>query len=255
MSNKGKAPKGPSAVPGESVQAGSSSVPADKASKASNAAGKASPVAPGDGPAAPGDTQSAQSDARKRAQGVVQHARKDAVTVERGLVALALCSGSSRRAARLLAEQGLSLGESTLRNWRDNLYPERYWELQRDVLPKLRARAAEQHSELAELEGEAGRKLLERLTAEYGAIPARDLPGAIRNLDVGAAVNRDKAAMLRGENPETTMPTRSMSEIVSALKAKGVVDLSKLRFTQTLEVEKPTDAAPEAIEGTATEQD
>jgi hypothetical protein len=71
--------------------------------------------------------------------------------VERGLVALALCSGNSRRAARLLEDRGLPIPRSTLKQWPD-LYPDHYSAVQAQVLPELKARLAEEHTALADLE-------------------------------------------------------------------------------------------------------
>ena len=120
-------------------------------------------------------------------------------------------------------------------------------------MPSIREQAAERHSELADLEGEASRKLLSRLFAEYEDIPAHALPGSIKSLDVSAAVNRDKAALLRGENPERPAAMRSAAEVVRSLQATGF-DPRKLRFTQTktLEVDPESDK-PEAIEGSVEE--
>ena len=194
-----------------------------------------------------GDTQPAVSRPQKRALPGSRYTDRE---IERGLVALALFSGNRRRASKALDQQGLSIPDSTLRDWRET-YSGWYAEVQAKTMPRIRELAAEQHSDLAQLEGGAARKLLDRLIAEYQEIPARDLPGAIRNLDVGAAVNRDKAAMLRGENTDTPTPMRSVSEIILALKAKGF-DPSKLSLTQTVEVSE--DPRPDSIEGTATEQ-
>lgn len=160
------------------------------------------------------------------------------------MVALALYSGNRRRASKALADQGFRVPASTLNDWQQRA-PDTYAKVKRNLMPQIRELAAEQHSELAQLEGEAGRKLLDRLMAEYHEIPARDLPGAIRNLDVGQGINRDKAAVLRGENTDTPMPSRSVADILEALKARGV--------TLTVEVGPDRDPSP-SIEGTAQEQ-
>jgi hypothetical protein len=166
-------------------------------------------------------------------------------------VALALYSGNRRRASKALSDQGFTVPASTLQDWQQRA-PDAYAKVKRNVMPQIRELAAEQHSELAQLEGEAGRKLLERLMAEYEEIPARDLPGAIRNLDVGAAVNRDKAAMPRGENTDTPTPMRSVKDILNSLESKAphLFENGRLR----VELELGNRPRPEYIEGTATEQ-
>jgi hypothetical protein len=194
-----------------------------------------------------GDTQPAVSRPQKRA---LPGSRYTDQEIERGLVALALFSGNRRRASEALDQQGLSIPDSTLRDWRET-YSGWYTEVQRKTMPQIRELAAEQHSDLAQLEGGAARKLLDRLIAKYQDIPARDLPGAIRNLDVSAAVNRDKAAMLRGENPEAQSATRSVKDILGSLQAKAPHLFDNGRLTVEWRRSEPE---PDAIEGTATEQ-
>ena len=113
-------------------------------------------------------------------------------------------------------------------------------------MPRVREYAAEKHFELADLEGGAARKLLTRLVDEYEKIPAHALPGSIKSLDIGAAVNRDKAAMLRGENPAGQAGrSRSVSDILNSLRAKGF-DPSKLTLThtsRTVRLRAPTEAS------------
>lgn len=186
---------------------------------------------------------------------VAPNPRFGAQDVDKGLVALALASGQADRAKDALAKQGMKVAPSTLRDWRDRLYPERYLQLQRDVLPALRARAAESHTALEELEGATARKLLARLDAEHKNIPARDLSTALRNLDVGQGIHRTKAAELRGENFDAPAlgGSRRVSQILAALRAKGV-DPSKLRLTESIDVETAPDRlGKDAIEGTAEE--
>jgi hypothetical protein len=145
------------------------------------------------------DSRRAQIGSQKRASGGSQFNEQE---VERGLVALALFNGNSRRAAKALKGQGLSVGATTLRRWKDDLHPEKYRKLQQDTLPEIRERAAEMHTDLAEQEVRLSGRLVQDLgqRLERGEeLPIRDVPGAIRNLDTGAGINRDKASGLRGE--------------------------------------------------------
>jgi hypothetical protein len=98
-----------------------------------------------------GDTQPAVSHPQKRALSGSRYTDQE---IERGLVALALFSGNRRRASKALDQQGLSIPDSTLRDWRET-YPHWYAEVQRKTMPQIRELAAEQHSDLAQLEGEA----------------------------------------------------------------------------------------------------
>jgi hypothetical protein len=200
----------------------------------------------------PEHTQAAPSGPGKRAelsQGeVVPGSRYSSTEVDRALVAVAIEDGSTKRAARLLAKQGEPIGETTLRDWKNRLYPDRYLELQAKVLPRLNALAAEQHAAIATQASSLNVKILDRLEDVYEEIPVRDLPGAARNVATVAGIATDKAALLRGQGIEQASPTRSVSDILNALRAKGF-DPSKLTLTQTVEVE----GTDPAIEGTATE--
>ncbi len=135
---------------------------------------------------------------------------------ERGLVALALCSGNSRRAAKLLADRGLPIPRSTLKQWPD-LYPDQYAGVQTRVLPELKARLAEEHTALAEDLMDLSREMAGRLMIEYTELPVRDLSSGIRNATVASAVHTDKARDLRGE-ATTVVEHRSIKEIERRLR-------------------------------------
>ena len=140
---------------------------------------------------------------------------------ERGLVALAVCSGNSRRAARLLAHRGLPIPRSTLKQWPD-LYPGQYGAVQTRILPELKARLAEEHTALAEDLMDLSREMAGRLLHEYSELPVRDLSSGIRNASVASAVHSDKARDLRGD-PTAVVEHRSVEEIERPLRALGIV--------------------------------
>ena len=116
--------------------------------------------------------------------------------VERALLCLAECSGNGDQAARLLAEDGLPIDGRTLRRWRSETHAARYEQVRNEVLPALRASAADRHSALADRQLEVSEAMTERLAREVEGIPVRDLPGGVRNVIVAAAVNRDKSQLL-----------------------------------------------------------
>jgi hypothetical protein len=143
--------------------------------------------------------------------------------VERGLVALALCDGNSKRATELLATQGLKIHPSTLRDWRDNR-SEDYSRVQALVLPRVKAQTAELHADFAKRAIEVNAKVLDKLEREYDEISPRELPGAVRNLSTTAGIHEDKAANLRGD-PTTVIEHRSYKEVVAwKLKQMGVIE-------------------------------
>lgn len=139
--------------------------------------------------------------------------------IQRALVAVAACSGNSRKAQQdLLAKDGLEITHQTLYNWSRSLHKEEYEAIRAKLLPQLQAHAAEQHRQLAEREMEVSLKLIDRLEKEVDEIPARDLPGGIRNLDTGAAIHRDKSQLLSGQPTERS--ERTADEVLRAIHHK-----------------------------------
>ncbi len=88
-------------------------------------------------------------------------------------------------------------------------------------MPRLKAEMADEHSALAHRGMEVEHKLLDRLEAEADDIPARDLPGAIRNVGVGAGIHTDKARDLRGDpSMVVRRETRSVEELIHLIQTK-----------------------------------
>ena len=141
--------------------------------------------------------------------------------VERGLLRLAEANGNAEEASRSLKSDGLSIDPNTLRRWRTGKHAERYEVVRSEVLPRLQAQAAEAHAALAAREMAVSAQMVERLAGEVDGIAPRDLSTAVRNLDVGAAIHRDKAQILKGE--PTHIVRRSFEEIKRELKERGVV--------------------------------
>jgi hypothetical protein len=197
--------------------------------------------------AVPGDTQPAQGGTGKRTRTTeaVPGSNHGSAEIERGLVAVALEDGSTRRAERLLAEQGKRISESTLRRWRDDLYATRYLEINRDILPRLNAYKAEQHDALATKANELNHRILDRLEAEYKDLPVRDLPGAARNVSTVSGIHSDKSVNIRAQdNGNAVTAGRNIKDILNALKEK------KISVEVVFENQEP-----DAIEGTAEEQE
>jgi hypothetical protein len=139
--------------------------------------------------------------------------------VERGLVAVALCSGNSRRAARLLEDQDTPIPRGTLERWKADR-ADTYERVREDVTPRLKAMLAEEHTDLARAQMDTARKLLTRLDEEAEELPARDLPTAIRNLDVGTGIHTDKSRDLRGEATVVRHETVDVANLLKALQAR-----------------------------------
>ena len=140
--------------------------------------------------------------------------------IELGLSAVALYSGNTRRAAESLAAAGQQIPRETLRDWL-NAHSTEYERVRQQITPRLKERMAERHSELAEAGMELEAELLAKTFESLGEIPARDLPGAIRNAAVTVGVHSDKARDLRGE-PTAVVEHRSPQQILKALEGMGI---------------------------------
>jgi hypothetical protein len=170
-------------------------------------------------------------------------ARYSEEEITRGLAAVAYWNGNTRRASKALKEQGLDIPRSTLQGWLTTRQ-DRYGQVRTELVPKIHARAAEQHMDLAQAQIELSREFMDRMRAEKDNIPPRDLSTFQRNLDTGSGIHTDKALALRGViPPEQAAPTRTFNEILAAMKAKGM----------HLRLEVGPDETPGAVEGTALE--
>jgi hypothetical protein len=139
-----------------------------------------------------------------------------------GLGALALCSGNGRKAAALLERAGQRIPSRTLYAWRHD-HADLYREIREGAVAKVKADAAEVYTDIAGALIEDAGALRQRLSENVEDIPARDVPGAIRNVMTGAAIATDKASTLRDE-PTSIVQHRSSAEILRALASKGVLE-------------------------------
>ena len=135
-------------------------------------------------------------------------------------MALAVCSGNVHRAASRLADMGMSVGSSTLHRWKSK-HREKYESIRREVLPRIREEAAEDHTALSAANREAEAAVLARLIQEVPDLPARDLSTTGRNLAVAAGIHFDKAQVAAGM-PSAIVEKRDATEILRQLKARGV---------------------------------
>lgn len=167
--------------------------------------------------------------------------------IERGLVATALASGNTRLAAATLAGEGLPIPRTTLRSWVTEIHPQRYEEVQASELPKLKKRLAEKHLALAERQMGVEHKLTDRLQESLEEIPARDLPGAIRNVGVDSAVHTDKGRDLLGDSANVNPHGKSFEELLRELAtvAPWLVKRAETVDGESWEIEIPEDLVEE----------
>jgi len=160
---------------------------------------------------------------------------------ERALITLAYNNGNTAQTARDLEQDGFKLDPSTIYYWSRKSEIALYKEIQEECLPAIRQRAAERHMEAAEASMDASAEVLQRLRGQINEIPARDLPGALRNIDTSTGIHRDKARELRGEaNLITTTDKRDLKQVLRALKGKGLGANVEVIDAQVVE-EKPAE--------------
>lgn len=141
--------------------------------------------------------------------------------LERALLAVAAFNGNTRKASAFLKEtDSYEIPHQTLWYWARKEHVERYEAIRREVLPHIRAQAADEHMELAELQMEANRKIVTRLTANIDELPIKELAGASRNMSVGAAVETEKAQLLNDQ--PTHRSAVDLLGTLQELKALGV---------------------------------
>jgi hypothetical protein len=169
----------------------------------------------------------------------------DEAIIERGLMAMAAYNGNSRKAAAFLEQDGIQVNQTTLWAWARRKHVGRYEELRAEVLPKIRAEAADEHMELARLNMELERSTLEQLKDKIPEMPARDLPGASRNLAVSSAVHTERSEGLNDRPTEriaidlagTLKEIRSMG-----VDPEVVLDAQVVSEEDVVEVAQSTDS-------------
>lgn len=150
-------------------------------------------------------------------------AKHTAEQIETALVVLALESGNVGRARKKLAETKLFdkvPPASTIGRWPET-YRERYAEIRSEVAPKIKARLADTHTDLAERLASLEHATIDELETEIAELSGKDKAALLRNVAIAGAVHVDKAQLLKGE--ATAIVKRELPEIFRALAAKGVV--------------------------------
>src|SRR4051794_17298592 len=140
--------------------------------------------------------------------------------IHAGLSALVLCSGNSRRAAKLLRDSGQrAIAYSTLHKWATDQYAGRYRELQDQLRPELVSRLAEDHDALVQSYSELQWDAIEQARKKLPDAKAGEAANIAKNAALGAAINTDKGALRRGE-PTTISETRDMTQLLRAAATK-----------------------------------
>ena len=149
-------------------------------------------------------------------------ARHSAEQIEAALVVLALESGNVRRTRKRLAEMDIFdkvPPATTITRWPET-YRDRYVEIREEVAPRIQARMADIHMDLAERLTSLEHATIDELESEMSELSGKDKAALLRNVAVAAAISVDKARLLSDQ--PTAIVKRELPEIFRALAAKGV---------------------------------
>lgn len=171
-----------------------------------------------------------------RAEGIVATRSRDYTEeeVERGLHALALCSGNARKASKALAEKGLKVPRSTLQMWATRTHVDRYEQIHEHELAGIHRRQAGRNEELVDYLTDIEWKVAKRVENSLPDMRSDQAASALRNVAVAAAVNQDKALLLRGQ-PTAIREDRTVGELLRYLTSTGVVTVDPALLEGTAE--------------------
>lgn len=155
--------------------------------------------------------------------------------IERGLIELVACNGNARQAAANLDQDPSirSIPYQTLTGWKSSVHANRYREIRAELLPQIREHAADEHMALVSASMAVETEFLEALKGKAADIPARDLPGAVRNLATGAAIHTEKAQLLNDQPTERR--SIDLAGTLQELKAMGADPKVVLNLTPSSE--------------------
>jgi hypothetical protein len=130
---------------------------------------------------------------------------------EAALIALALSQGNCAAAARALKEEGITVSESTLNNWKATpAYADTYT----NVIGQIREVLAAEYEGSARLAINKTNDVLDAFTVE--GLKPHESAGAARNLMTTAGIAQDKANVLRGM-PNEIRQLRTIPELDASI--------------------------------------
>jgi transposase-like protein len=137
--------------------------------------------------------------------------------IELGMATLARFNGNKRRASK---ECGIP--DTTLTRWRDR-YPERYQELEEELVPIVRARVAERSLQIAEQAADIEAETLELLRGKLAGMDGRDLSNTLRNTSTTKGIALTHANNFQSPPAKLTEPTDPLA-ILAGLQRLGVIE-------------------------------
>lgn len=152
--------------------------------------------------------------------------------IELGLTLLARHDGNAKAAAR-----NCKISAATLRRWR-SVHPERYLEIQREVIPEIRARVSERALEIAEKAADVEQDALAKLHEELPNLEGRELANALRNVSTTKGISLTHANNFQAP-PEAPKEATDIAAVIAGLQRLGI---AKVVQAEQGEAEKVLDA-------------
>jgi hypothetical protein len=163
--------------------------------------------------------------------------------IDAGLTAVAMASGNTRQAEEALRQAGhRRIPRSTLKDWANQRYVERYRRIQAETLPELNARLAETHDALVAAYSQLQWETVERAREKLPEAKVSELAALMKAGAVGMGISTDKAKLRRGE-PTQIHANESMSELMRRAQARWpqFFDFSSILEGTAEELEGPRD--------------
>lgn len=140
-----------------------------------------------------------------------------------GMLALAACAGSSRRASAVLAEHGIEISEGTLRAW-GRKHRDEYDRLREQFAPKMEQELVRIARETAVYAAEVERKAIELAERKLDNGTDYDPAKTAVAMSRVKATAIDRLFTLTGR-PQTIVAHRRAEELVRSLASLGVIEL------------------------------
>jgi hypothetical protein len=142
--------------------------------------------------------------------------------VERGLITLAECGGNAAHAHRKLKNQGHTIPQRTLHNWKNGKYAARYIEIREERLPEILGNLSDDYQRVAAESLLAAAESVEEFRKKKGDLTAKELSTAARDLTVAGATATDKLLIINNRPTQITKTEKTADEmLLSVMRLVG----------------------------------
>jgi hypothetical protein len=143
--------------------------------------------------------------------------------IETTFKTLILNGGNIPRTKQILADEGLTLGYDTIRQWRDRWFPQRYREIRSELAPELSEEVAAKAMERAIQADDAEELYLRHAVQRVEEVSPDKLAPGVLALAKAKAENIDKAQLLR-DRPTEIKEVRDTAALLDVLRRAGVIN-------------------------------